>query len=705
MASNERQAQLEEVRRRTDIVELIGSRISLKRSGSSFIACCPFHQEKTPSFHVNPSGQFYKCFGCGEGGDVFSFLMKHDGLTFVDALRLLAERAGVELTEQYDDGQSQLRKRLMQLHGALSLFYRQSLLKLPEAQVARDYLRKRNLPAKIVEDFGIGFAPSDFAALENWALANRFTRAELVQGGVMAQSSRGGSDDFYDRFRGRLMFPISDTRGNVVAFSGRILQASARAAKYVNSAESPIFSKSAILYGLDKAQRAITAAPGRRAIVCEGQIDVIRCHASGFATAVASQGTAFTMEHVRLLKRYADSAVLVFDSDAAGRKAAISTARIFLESGLAVRIAGLPDKSDPDDFIVRQGAEAFGRLLDEAEEIIAFQTRWLQEQERDPDSADAVGRIADQLLETIHGSANAVHQARMLQEAADLLRLPIAALQTQFDKLAAAEAERAARRNLDSQRRQQYQQRENFDNRALDEARAFLAPQEELEEGFDLDVEGADRRRGLPPVRIEELHLCEFLVHHIDEEPLIRLVIEHLPLNLLEHPHARAVAGAVFETVISGEDALLRLQEDGDAPLLEFVLRLAVAPARDQLGDFTQREVAQDLILSIWRHWYQRRCTELAAAGNNGTADEQERLRLSLDLRALKQWQSGHAVIARERSNVTAAADATPERTEEAAAAAYGSDRGSWTGEDGGDSLPPSFDEDALWIEEDLMPE
>lgn len=680
MAGMVQQEQVEEIRRRTDIVELIGSRVPLRRSGSDFSACCPFHKERTPSFHVNPSRQTFKCFGCGEHGDVFGFLMKHDGLTFGDALRMLAERAGVELSYGPDDGQGERRKRLLRLHAELAEFYRLALAKSPTAEAARAYVRSRELPPAIVEQFGLGFAPVEPGAVAAWARANRFTDAELVEGGVLTVVDRDGRQSLHDRFRGRLMFPIQDTQGRVVAFSGRILQKDARAAKYVNSAESPIFSKSHILYALDKAQRAIVSAPGRRAIVCEGQIDVIRCHACGFAAAVASQGTAFTPDHVQLLKRYADSAVLVFDSDTAGQKAAVATARLFLASGVAVRVARLPDGKDPDDFLRQRGADAFREALDQAEEVIPFQTRWLQEQERDPRSSDALGRIASSLLETIRGCGNAVHQARLLQEAAELLQLPESALATQLARLVEAEERRAARRGSavgDARQRDETEQR-RLAARAQAEANAILAPDLEPPETAELVVDGAGRAPTPPRIRPEEYSLCEFLVHHVEEPALVKLVDEHLPLALLQHPHARLVAGAVFDTVRSGRDELLALQETGAPDVLEFIRRIAVAPVRSALGDFTQRDVAQDLVLAIWRRWVQRRASALAGQAGDPVTLERERMRLSLDLRALESWARGHAVIVRERpalleatSPAKAAAPSAPAAVRDAPAASY----------------------------------
>ena len=235
----------EEIRARIDIVDLIGSRIQLKRSGSAWKACCPFHNEKTPSFVVNQERQSYHCFGCGEHGDIFTFLQKQDGMSFVDAVKHLAEKAGVEITER-SDPESNLRKRLYALHSELAEFYRRCLLQTKEAAAAREYLQSRKLPAEICEKFTIGYAvrnPSD--ALMQWAKKHNFTSDELVAGGIILPGKNGGG--YYDRFCGRLMFPIRDAQGRVVAFSGRILDPKAHPAKYINSPETPIFTKGNVL--------------------------------------------------------------------------------------------------------------------------------------------------------------------------------------------------------------------------------------------------------------------------------------------------------------------------------------------------------------------------------------------------------------------------------------------------------------------------
>ena len=644
--------QVEEIRRRTDIAEVIGARITLKRAGAAFKACCPFHHEKTPSFTVNPSRQTYKCFGCGKGGDVFSFLQEHDGMTFSDALKHLAERCGVVLKFGEDDGQGAVRKRLLQLHEELAAFYHKTLLDWKGAETARAYVTSRDLPPAIVETFRIGFAPPGPDVMVQWARAKKFTLDEMTMGGVLSQVERYGRPAFHDRFRGRLMFPICDTQGRVVAFSGRLLEKDAKAAKYVNSPETPIFSKGRILYALDKAQRSIVSAPGRQALVCEGQIDVLRCHASGFTTAVASQGTAFTAEHVTLLKRYADSVVLVFDSDGAGQKASIATARIFLAAGIPARIARLPEGADPDDFLRNNPPDAFQALLDGAEEIVPFQIRHLRAREKHPDAADAAGRITDELLVTLLQCSNAVHQARMLQEGARLLALPEGALSEQLEKLKANEAEREAKRATSEAAYAKLREEQAVRDHAQIAAESILLPVEEdiPDDGIETSGMSPDSAT-LRKMRPEEFAVCLMLNHALDdgERDLIAFLDTWLPLALFQHPHSRLFAGAIFEEARSGKEAVADLQATATPDVLEFVRSVAIAPARAGKGEFSPMEAAKDVVTAFWKRRLEQERAEVR--GDDAVDVERQRLRITMDLQKMRNWDTTHDVIhkARER--------------------------------------------------------
>ena len=299
---------IERIAAANDIVEVIGAHVSLKRMGSRFRALCPFHREKTPSFYVDPQRQTYKCFGCGVGGTVFKFVMAHENLDFPSAVRRLAERVNLPLAEdEFRGGESdpafQLKRRLLSLHGEVADWYHRQLMKSPEAQVARDYLRGRGIDRAVAANWKLGYAPDSWDALREWATGTGYTIDELVAGGlavVKDEATRGT----YDRFRDRLMIPICNDQGETIAFSGRVLAADAKAAKYVNSPETPLFTKGAVLFGLHRARRAIIEAGC--AIVCEGQLDLIAAFEAGIENVTAPQGTAFTPRQATLLRRCAE---------------------------------------------------------------------------------------------------------------------------------------------------------------------------------------------------------------------------------------------------------------------------------------------------------------------------------------------------------------------------------------------------------------
>jgi len=582
---------IEEIRARVDIVEFIGARMTLKKAGATYTGCCPFHREKTPSFHVYPTRQNYHCFGCGEHGDVFKFVMKQDGLTFPEAVRLLAERVGVELRQDADYN-AQNRNLLYAIHAELAAFYQRCLKQTAEAEPARAYLAARKLPEDVVARFGIGYAPERPGdALVRWGAKHGFGAEQLIAAGLLSPPNNPDKpDDCYDRFRGRLMFPIQDRQGRVVAFSGRLLKDRKNTGKYVNSPETEIFTKSRVLYALDKAAAKIVKHPRREAIICEGQIDVIRCHACGFETAVASQGTAFTKEHVGLLKRHADSVVLVFDGDSAGRKAALRTGALFLEEGIPVRVAALPKGEDPDSLLRDQGPKPFQELLDGAASITAFQVETLRQAETQPDSIDAINRVARGVLDILAGCASAVQRAHLLEEAARLLHLPLSALEDDLQKhiearnrtaayiASARDREPATDVQETGSRHTARDTRPSDDAAATDEATPAVAP----------------------PSRTEYL-LCEFLVEHERDEEVLRLVSRLLPLDILRHPFSRALVDAVLRQWRDGGDCLAALARD-IKPDWRPLMDPLIANQQKMLSarEATPLEAAQDLIRRVW---------------------------------------------------------------------------------------------------------
>lgn len=353
---------IQQVAAASDIVDVVGSYIQLKRSGSAWKALCPFHHEKTPSFQVNPARQIFKCFGCGAGGSVFRFVMDYENVDFATAVRRLAARAGISIEEESPEDQKRRseRDRLLALHRDAAGWFHWNLMKRPLAANAREYLKSRGINGEIATRWQIGFAPDDWSALSQWAREKGYSEAELSRGGLVLTRDRG--DGVYDRFRNRVMFPICNDYGEVIAFSGRTLGNDP--AKYVNSPETPLFTKGRVLFGLHKSKRAILAA--NEAIVCEGQLDLISMFEAGIENVTAPQGTAFTAQQARLLRRFAESAVMCFDSDAAGRTAVERSLPALLSVGIAVKVARMPAGQDPDSLIREQGAGALRDVLDRA---------------------------------------------------------------------------------------------------------------------------------------------------------------------------------------------------------------------------------------------------------------------------------------------------------------------------------------------------
>ncbi len=430
------QETLEQIRAASDIVDIVGSYFPLKRAGANFVALCPFHREKTPSFNVSPRLQTFHCFGCHKGGDVFTFVKEYENVDFVEAVRRLAERAKIPLEYERGGEEQQsrhLKERLLQVHEQLTQRWQSALANEAAGQVARDYLAKRRVPPEAVKLFRLGCAPEAWDDTVNWARSKGHDLGLVEKAGLILRKE--GSDHYYDRFRGRLIFPICDEQGRVIGFSGRVLSGDEKTAKYVNSPETPIFTKSKVFFGLDKSRRALVEAD--YAIVCEGQLDLIACFMAGVQNVVAPQGTAFTADHARILKRYVNEVVLCFDSDAAGQNATARSLDHLLAAGLAVRVAVTPEPHDPDSFIRASGGEAFRQLIQRAEGFFDY---YLNRLCGSNDVATDRGRLSvlRAMAEAVHKTGNGVLIDKYAQKTA--LRLGVApdAVRAEFRKMARA---------------------------------------------------------------------------------------------------------------------------------------------------------------------------------------------------------------------------------------------------------------------------
>ena len=403
---------IEEVRQRADIVEVIGAHVRLKRTGRNFVGLCPFHQEKTPSFSVNAERGFFHCFGCNAGGSVFNFVMKMEGLTFPEAVRSLAQRYGIELPEeQYAGGPSKSERDSMYLANQTAAeFFSHVLWKTPDGEQPREYLESRGISPETARSFRIGFAPARILALTR-ALERRGLREAGVKLGLVKRDAEGSRD----MFRARLMFPICDVQGRVVAFGGRVLDD--RQPKYLNSPESPLYSKTRTIYGLYEARATIAAKD--RAILVEGYIDAITLAQAGFKEAVAGCGTALTVEQLRLLGRHTKNVIACFDGDDAGRKASLRALGIFLQAGLLGRGIFIPAEYDPDTFIRERGARAFNELADSAELLVDYFLT--QESHQATRSLEARARAAERVAEMLRLVTNRFEFELLAGRAASIL--------------------------------------------------------------------------------------------------------------------------------------------------------------------------------------------------------------------------------------------------------------------------------------------
>lgn len=424
---------IDQIRQSTDIVDVISSYVPLKKAGRNYKALSPFKKEKTPSFFVDPARQLFKCFTSGHGGDVFKFVMIYENLDFPAAIRLIAQRTGIHLPEKTATPQQQEQKQekeiLLQIHRAVAAWWSQILRTEKIAEPARHYLLNRNISEDLAREFQLGFAPPDWEATLQWGTKQGFSIESMEKSGLLTRNESG---KVYDRFRGRLMFPIHNDSGNVVAFSGRLLDPDAKAAKYVNSPETPLFTKSRILFGLDKNKREILNH--QQVILCEGQIDLIRLYEKGIRNAVASQGTAFTEHHARLLKRYAKEVTICFDADSAGQDAAVRSVEVLLHEGLAVKIATIPLGQDPDSLL--KDEKDGSKMMALINQAIDYTRHLLNLTCQQFDISSPQGRTlaSEKMAEVLLKLSNPIQRQLIAHEVAARLQIPLNLLLQMVEK-------------------------------------------------------------------------------------------------------------------------------------------------------------------------------------------------------------------------------------------------------------------------------
>ncbi len=417
---------IDQILDRTDIAEVISGYIQIKKAGRSFKANCPFHNEKTPSFVISPDKQIYHCFGCGVGGNAINFVMTYENMEFPEAVRILADKAGVEVPS-YDANRSEgpsLSSRLYEVNDMAAEFY-EKVLRSPAGAKALEYLTKRGISGEILKQFRIGYAPDEWEALRKYSLSRKVSDDMLRKAGLSIPSEKGKND--YDRFRGRITFPIFNERGSIVGFGGRVLDASLP--KYINSPETVVYSKSNILYGLNFSRKGIRE--NSHVLIVEGYMDVIMPFQYGLNNLVAASGTALTAHQASMLKKYTDTAVMIFDSDQAGEAAALRGLDILIENGINVRIVTLPQGDDPDTFLRKNGKEKFAEIVELAKGLFDYKLDLMIKRLGQRD----IGGIVDEMLPTISRISNEVVKSDYLRRLAERLGIHEGSVRHEMSKV------------------------------------------------------------------------------------------------------------------------------------------------------------------------------------------------------------------------------------------------------------------------------
>lgn len=552
------ESKINEVREQTDIVELISQYVSLKHSGANHTGLCPFHSEKSPSFSVNSARQFFHCFGCGVGGDVFSFLMKTEGLAFPDAVRRLAERVGIDLEERSLSPEEELRERqrerLYRVNEVTAAYFHQLLMENPLGEPARKYMKTRGYGRKAAGEYKIGFALDSWDGLKKHLEEQGFSADDVRTLGLIRPGKQGRGD--YDLFRGRLIFPVYDLSGRIIAFAGRILDDGKP--KYINSPESPIYHKGRILFGLYQARQAMRQSG--EVLLVEGYFDQLALYRAGFSQVVATCGTALTADHARLLKRYVQRVILLFDQDPAGKQATFKAMTVLQEEGVPSSVIELPNGEDPDSFIQGEGAEAFRLRLEKARSAMdLFMDDVLTEA---GGGIEQKVRAAEQIVDKISGLNSELEQDLYLKELAQRSGIDLDQLKQVSKKAMAREQ----------------QKRKTYSEPSLPES--YPLPEPPFSGIMEVGSPGSARPAELKPgwSRSEETLLCLLLQNHVSREKIIAAG----GLDLFNHQDARQMAQLLFD---HATDSGLDMEVLSETLAPDNVLKLQALSAHDQ-GQF-----------------------------------------------------------------------------------------------------------------------
>ena len=527
---------VEEVRAASDIVDVVSDYVRLKKRGSKFVGLCPFHNEKTPSFNVDPNEHLFYCFGCQKGGDTFSFVRDVEHVSFPEAVRMLAERAGIALPEEQEqeDASSEAEQAYYALRFAARFFYRQ-LTQTEEGKKGLDYLRGRGFTPQTIKHFGLGYAPDRWDALLQAADEQQLTYEALAKAGLVIE--RKGGSGYYDRYRGRVIFPIFSHVGKVLGFGGRILDKNSEQPKYINSPETDVYHKSRVLYGLYQGKTAVRRR--EEVILVEGYTDVVSLHQAGVENAVAASGTSFTREQVKLIGRYARQVLLLYDADAAGAGAALRSIDLVLEQGLSVYCVALPPGEDPDSSVRTHGAEAFERYLrEERQDFPTFK----QNQARsagDLGTPEGQAAAMRSVVESIAIIPDPLVQETYLRRASEVMNVPEGRLYSVLEEL-----------------RRRGPKRRNGSPTSLD---VRFTPADE--EGRQAEPVASSE----PEPRPEERVLVRLMLEH--ETPMVEFILGSMALEEFTEGAVRQTVGVLLAQYQQGtvRAAALLSGEAGDA--------------------------------------------------------------------------------------------------------------------------------------------
>ena len=504
---------IDRIREGADIVSVISEHLSLKKTGQNYTGLCPFHSEKTPSFIVSPTKQIFHCFGCGAGGNVFHFLMKYENLTFPQAVRSLSERAGIKIPEvnKRDEKIEDAKEPLYKANELAMEFFSRNLAEAKEGEKARQYLEKRGIERKAIQEFNIGYSLPQWDASYRHLRQKGIETAALEKAGLIIRKDSG--DGFYDRFRDRLIFPIFDLKKRVIGFGGRVLDSSLP--KYINSPESPIYIKGENLYCLEKARQEI----GKRGylLIVEGYLDAIMTYQKGIKNVSATLGTALTPGHLRLIKRFTSNIVLAFDPDSAGKKAAIRSASLFIENGMKAKVASLSEGTDPDTFLREKGVDAFVDKLKNSEKLLDFVIIETKGKEA-LNAIDEKIRVVDEVLPLISRLPNKIERNAYIRRLAEELQLD--------EKDIFAELE----------------------NRAQKKGYKPEDKKQSLKTGTAHS--GIQRRMGHSGAKAEEM-----LIHlMLNDESIAKRVKDHLSPDDFKEPLLKRLTGIIYNVIESGKE-------------------------------------------------------------------------------------------------------------------------------------------------------